>query len=219
MTNDLRVAIRSLRHNAASSAIIVFTLGVALGASTIGFSFADLAVLRGLPVDDGERVVQVFSVDARLANGRGRLSPADFRDMKSRVTTLSRFAGFQNGSATILDRGIPKSLMATRVSSDFFIAMGQNAYLGRLFEDGDDTPGRADTVVLAHHYWQRTLGSPPDVIGRSVFIDGRNRTIIGVASPDMELGNLATIDIWLPLEITRAASRSERTLSTDGAAS
>jgi putative ABC transport system permease protein len=216
VTNDLRVAVRSLRHNAASSAIIVFTLGVALGASTIGFSFADLAVLRGLPVDDGQRVVQVFGVDARLANGRGRLSSADFRDMKSRVTTLSRFAAFQNGSATILDRGIPKSLSAARVTADFFSAMGQKPYLGRLFEDGDDTPGHADAVVVPHRYWQDALGRPPDVVGRPLFVDGRNRTIIGVASPDIELGNLATVDIWLPLEITAGASRSERTLSTMG---
>ena len=78
MINDFRIAVRSLRHNAASSAIIVLTLGAALGASTIGFSFADLAVLRGLPVDDGQRVVQVYGVDARLANGRGRLRPPTF---------------------------------------------------------------------------------------------------------------------------------------------
>ena len=214
MTDDFRVAVRSLRHNAASSAIIVLTLGMALGASTIGFSFADLAILRGLPVDDGRRVVQVYAVDPRLANGRGRFSPADFRDMKNRVTTLSRFAAFQNGSATILDRGIPKSLIATRVTSDFFSAMGQKPYLGRLFEDGDDTPGHANTVVLPYHYWQQALASAPDVVGRSIFVDGLDRTIIGVASPDLELGSLAMVDIWLPLEITAAAPRRERTLST-----
>ncbi len=73
-----------------SSVIIVLTLGAAMGASTVGFSFADFAILRGLPVDDGQRVVAIYGVDTRQTDGRARVSPANFRDLKTRVTHFAR---------------------------------------------------------------------------------------------------------------------------------
>jgi len=214
IASDVRLAFRSLHRHAATSAIIIVTLGSAMAASTIGFSVADLALLRGLPVDDGDRVVMVHGIDPRTSNARARLSPANFRDLKSRVTTLSHFAAFQNASATIVDRGIPASLDATRVGADFFAAMGQKPYLGRLYQPGDDEPGRSDLVVLAHQYWSRVFGADRSLVGRSLFIDGRDRMVIGIAAPEIEFADLANVDVWLPLEIPADASRTERVLRT-----
>jgi predicted permease len=214
IANDVRLAFRSLHRHAATSAIIIVTLGSAMAASTIGFSVADLALLRGLPVDDGDRVVMVHGIDPRTSTARARLSPANFRDLKSRVTTLSHFAAFQNASATIVDRGIPASLDATHVGADFFAAMGQKPYLGRLYQRGDDEPGRSDLVVLAHQYWSRVFGADQSLVGRSLFIDGRDRVVIGIAAPEIEFADLANVDVWLPLEIPADASRTERVLRT-----
>jgi putative ABC transport system permease protein len=214
ITTDVRLAFRSLHRNVATSAIIIFTLSSAMAASTIGFTIADLALLRGLPVDDGDRVVMVYGVETRSATGRSRLSPANYRDLKARVTTLSLFAAFENASATIVDRGIPASLDASRVGADFFAAMGQRPFLGRLYQRGDDEPGRSDVVVLAHHYWSRVLGADPSIVGRQLLVDGRQRVVLGVVSPEMEFGDLANVDVWLPLEIPADATRTERRYST-----
>jgi predicted permease len=214
ITNDVKLAFRSLHRNVATSAIIILTLSSAMAASTIGFTLADLAILRGLPVDDGQRVVMVYGVDTRSATGRRRLSPANYRDLEARMTSLSLFAAFQNASATIVDRGIPASLDAARVGADFFAAMGQKPFLGRLYQRGDDEPGRSDVVVLAHHYWSRVLGGDATIIGRQLLVDGRQRMVIGVVSPDMEFGDLANVEVWLPLEIPADASRTEAQYST-----
>jgi predicted permease len=214
ITNDVRLAFRSLHRNFATSAIIILTLSSAMAASTIGFTLADLAVLRGLPVDDGQQVVMVFGQETRTATGRNRLSPANYRDLKARISTLSLFAAFQNASATIVDRGIPSSLDASRIGADFFAAMGQRPFLGRLYQRGDDEPGRSDVVVLAHHYWSRVFGADPAIVGQTLLIDGRQRTVLGVVSPEMEFGDLANVEVWLPLEIPANASRTERTYST-----
>lgn len=216
ITNDVRLAFRSLHRSAATSAIIIMTLSSAMAASTIGFTLADLAVLRGIPVDDGERVVMVYGKETRTATGRNRLSPANYRDLKARITTLSLFAAFQNASATIVDRGIPSSLDASHIGADFFAAMGQKPFLGRLYQRGDDQPGRSDVVVLAHHYWSRVFGADPNIIGRRLLVDGRQRSVLGVVSPDMEFGDLANVEVWLPLEIPANAPRAERTYSTMG---
>ena len=214
ITNDIKLAFRSLHRDVATSAIIILTLSSAMAASTIGFTLADLAILRGLPVDDGQRVVMVYGVDTRSANGRRRLAPANYRDLKARVTSLSLFAAFQNASATIVDRGIPVSLDASRVGADFFAAMGQKPFLGRLYQRGDDEPGRSDVVVLAHHYWSRVLGGDATIIGRQLLIDGRQRVVLGIVSPEMEFGDLANVEVWLPLEIPADASRTEGQYST-----
>lgn len=216
ITNDVRMAFRVLARDFSTTSIIILTLGAAMAASTVGFTFADLALLRGLPVDDGQRVVAVSGVDPRTGSGRGRLSPANYRDIKSRVTTLSHLAAFQNGAATIVERGIPTSLIATRTGADFFAAMGQTPFLGRLFQRGDDEPGAPGVVVLSHHYWDRVLGADRGVLGRSLLIDGRDHRVVGVASEEFEFGTLAMVDLWLPLQIPVDASRTERVFSTMG---
>jgi putative ABC transport system permease protein len=212
VSSDVKIALRTLARSPAMCSLIVLTLGTAMGASTIGFAFADFAVVRGLPVDDTARVVAINGIDARQRNGRARLSAANFRDMKDRVTTLERFSASVVGRATVIDRGIPASLDAGRSTADFFAALGLKPFAGRLFQAGDDQPGAQPVVVVAHQYWQRVLGEDPNVLGRALLIDGRTRTVVGIAPPELELGNLAPIDVWLPLEITATASRTERTL-------
>ena len=94
--------------------------------------------------------------------------------------------------------------------------MGQTPFMGRYFQRGDDEVGAPGVVVLSYHYWDRVLGADRGALGRSLLIDGRSRTIVGVAAPDMEFGSLATVDLWLPLEIPADASRTDRTFSTMG---
>ena len=216
LSNDIRLAFRSLRRDVATSSVIILTLGAAMAASTIGFAFADLGLLRGLPVDDVERVVVVYGVDVRQSDGRATVSPANFADLKRRATTLEYFAAFQTGRATLLERGIPTSLDVIRTTADFFASMGQKPVLGRLLQRGDDVAGQSAVVVLAHQYWSRVHGADRQILGRSLFIDGRDRTIVGVASPELEFGSLALIEVWIPIELTSTASRAERGYSTMG---
>ncbi len=216
VSSDAKIALRTLARSPAMCSVIVLTLGTAMSASTIGFAFADFAVVRGLPVDDTSRVVAIYGIDARQRNGRARLSPANFRDMKDRLTTLDRFSASVVGRVTVIDRGLPASLDAGRVTADFFAALGLRPVAGRLFQAGDDVAGAPATVVVAHQYWQRVFAAAPDVIGRPMLIDGRTRTVIGIAPPKLEIGNLAPIDAWIPLEIAAAASPTDRVLSTFG---
>jgi putative ABC transport system permease protein len=211
--NDLRMAVRTILRDPAMSGIIVLTLGVAIAASTIGFTFADLALLRGLPIADPDRVVSVYGIDARQSDGRARLSLANYRDLRASLTTIEHFAGYQPGTATLIDRGIPISLGVTRVTPEFFDVVRMGAAAGRVFRAGDDQPGQL-AVVLAHHYWRRVHEASPAVLGRTMLIDGRSHVVVGVASPAIEFGNMATANLWVPLEIAVDASRTDRVLTT-----
>ena len=105
LTSDIRTAIRMTLRNPGTSALIVFTLAIAIAAATIGFAFADLALFRGLPVDDGSKVVSVFGSDTRGSNPRARVSAADYLDYRARSTTLERISVFREGSAALIKDG------------------------------------------------------------------------------------------------------------------
>ena len=105
LSSDIKTSLRNVQRAPGTSALIVLTLAVAIGAATIGFAFADLALLRGLPVDDASKVVSVFASDAQGSNPRARVSGPDFLDYVARSTTLEKMAVMRDGRAAWIRNG------------------------------------------------------------------------------------------------------------------
>jgi predicted permease len=212
LSSDLKTAFRMLHRNPGTSALIVGTLALAIGAATIGFAFADFALFRGLPVDDASRVVSVFTSDTRGSNPRARVSAPDLLDYRARTTTLVHLSGMREGRVPLIRNGQSQTLTAAYVTANVFSAMGQHAAVGRIFQQGEDLPGAAPVVVLAHHYWRDEMESRPDVIGRTLQIGRTFYTVVGVMTPEIEFGNLAEADVWLPLSLSAEEPRDARNL-------
>lgn len=211
-TADLRAAARSIRHAPGASALIVLTLAIAIGAATIGFTFADLALLRGLPVDDPSRVVSVFASDTRGSNPRARVSGPDFLDYRSNLRSLEFMSAFREGRAPLITNGQSQTLFVSYATADLFVSMGQAPVAGRAFLPGEDQPGAAPVMLLSHRYWRDHMGGRPDVIGRSVQVGRDLVTIVGVMPPQLEFGSLAQIDVWMPLHLSADGARDARDL-------
>jgi putative ABC transport system permease protein len=212
LTSDLRSAFRMFRRNPGTSSLIVMTLALAIGASTIGFAFADLALFRGLPVDDPARVVSLFVSDSHGAEPIRRVSTPDFLDYRDRSRTLERLSAFRQGRAALIKDGQSRALTVTWATGDLFLAMGQSAVQGRTLATGDDAPGAPPVALLSHRYWQEEFSGRPDAVGRTMQVGRDIFTIVGVLTPEMEFGNLAEIDAWLPLHLTPDAPRDTRDL-------
>ena len=90
--------------------------------------------------------------------------------------------------------------------------MGQHAAVGRTLQEGEDLPGAAPVVVLAHHYWRDEMESRTDAIGRTLQIGRTFYTVVGVMTPEIEFGNLAEVDVWLPLALSAEEPRDARNL-------
>ena len=101
LSGDLRTALRMLQRNPGTSSLIVATLALAIGAATIGFAFADLALFRGLPVDDNAKVVSFMAMDAHGSAFRGRISEPDLLDYRARSTTLAQLSGMRDVRAPL----------------------------------------------------------------------------------------------------------------------
>ncbi|MGE0864856.1 MAG: ADOP family duplicated permease [Vicinamibacterales bacterium] len=211
-TADLRGAVRSIRHAPGASALIVLTLAAAIAGATIGFTFADFALLRGLPVDDEGRVVSLFASDTEGSNPRARVSGPDFLDIEARATAIEKPAAFTMGFAPLIRDGQSQTLSVSYATANLFAAMGQPAIRGRAFASGDDRPGAEPVALLSHRYWLQTMSGRDAVLGQTLQIGRQHFTIVGVLSPDIAFGNLAEIDVWLPLHIDPAGPRDARNM-------
>ena len=211
-SSDVKTACRSFTRAPATSALIVLTLAFAIGAATIGFTFADFALLRGLPVDDPSRVVSVFTNDPQGSNPRARVSAPDFLDYLARIKTLEKMAVMRDGRAPWIRNGQSQTLTVTYATADLFASMGQLALAGRTFMPGDDRPGAAPVALLAHRFWQSEFNGRADALGSTLQVGRDHFTVVGILSPAMEFGNIGETEVWLPLQVNPQAPRDVRNL-------
>jgi putative ABC transport system permease protein len=212
LSSDIKTALRNVQREPGTSALIILTLAVAIGAATIGFAFADLALLRGLPVDDRSKVVSVFASDQQGSNPRARVSGPDFLDYAARSTTLEKMAVMRDGRAAWIRNGQSQTLFVSYASAELFASMGQPPLRGRAFRSGDDRPGAPPVMVLSHRFWQAEFDGRDDVVGRTLQVGREHFTVVGILSPAIEFGNIGEVDVWLPLQVDPQGPRDARNL-------
>lgn len=202
--NDIRYAIRQLFKNPGFSIIAIVTLALGIGANTAIFSVVNAVLLRPLPYAHPEQLVQVFGTQSQLAEAP--CSPANFLDWKERNEAFAGIAAYTNEGYNLTGSNTPERLRGTRVSADFFSLLGVQPILGRAFTAEDDQEGRDEVVILSHQVWQRRFGSDPSIIGRSLLLNNKNRTVLGVMPARFSFGD-SRIDLWTPI----AFSAEEKT--------
>jgi len=193
LRRDLQYAARTLRKSPGFTIVAVLTLALGIGANTTIFSLIDALLLRWLPVRDAQQIVQIvattlpYPVVEPLANQR------------------DIFAGVFGYSGTSLNVGPPGAVERTPgawVSGGYYDTLGLRPIAGRLLARDDDRPDAAPAAVITDAYWRRAFGRRPDVIGRTLAVEGVTVTIVGVSPPGftgMSVGQ--TADITLPVAI------------------
>jgi putative ABC transport system permease protein len=206
---DLRLAGRLLLKSPGYALVVAFTLALAIGANTIIFSFADLFLLRPLPLGDPARTVTLYSVDTQRGLMRGRTSLPDFVDWRAQTTAFEQMAASYQVGYTLTGTGDPIRITALRATANLPSMWQLKTVAGRVFLPGDDVPGRESVAVLSHHFWKQHFVSDPNVIGRSVTLNGEPYTVVGVLSDAIEIGNMIAIDLWLPMPTEAAGARRD----------
>jgi putative ABC transport system permease protein len=178
LINDLRIAIRSLRHAPGFTIAATLTLALGIGAITVIFGVVDAALLRPLPHHDPDRLVAVF--ETMPGNERRRVAPANFLDWQRETRSLTSLAGFYTSQRTIGGSDVPERVLSTSVSGGIFSTLGARAEHGRTFLATDDSVTGERLVVLSDGLWRRKFGAAPDIVGRAVRIDDEPYSVIGV---------------------------------------
>jgi predicted permease len=197
---DVRHAVQNLARDKGTTSLIGLTLAVAIGSTTAIVAVADAAFLRALPYPESDRLVRIYSGSREDPGATMQISPLDLRDLREYDAMIEEIGAWSVGeSVHLTGADEPRRLEAPRASAGLFRILGLEAQLGRLLTAADEVPGADDAVVLSHGLWMSQFGGDPDVVGRTVLLDGRSYRVVGVAPRQGALPTNA--DVWRPLAL------------------
>lgn len=178
LSQDLRYAARIFLKSRGFTSIAVLTLALGIGANTTLFSVVNGVLLNPLPYPHSERLVAVYASTPGV--DRGPAAYLNFLDWQRQNRTFSSMAIYRNQDYNLTGGDQAERLSGYMISSGFFPTLGVSPILGRLFQAGDDQVGAAPVVILAGGLWARMFASSPDVLGKSLILNGASYTIVGV---------------------------------------
>jgi len=196
--------------------VAVVTMALAIGANTLLFSLANPLVVRPLPIGDPDSLGWIRQTNGPRGVVRGRSSMPDFLDWRESTRSFSSLAATQNASGTLVGQGDARRVTLMQVTTNLPTVWGLSQFQGRLFQEGEDTPGRAPVGVISYRFWRDAFNGDPGILNRTFALDGQTLTIVGIMEPKIEFGNLALIDIWVPLPLDPSVARDSRSLGVMG---
>ena len=199
---DLIFGLRMMRKNPGFTALAVVTLALGIGACTAVFSNVNALLLRPFAFPELDRVVAVWETVPKQDATSVNAAPANFRDWTEQSKTFEHLAALHGWNANLTGDGLAERVEGFQVTPDFFPLLGIAPQLGRQIGSVDFQHGTAPVIVISHGFWQRHLGADPNIVGRSLLLNGQKFTVIGVASPDLDFPSGA--ETWVPLDLTAA---------------
>jgi predicted permease len=203
---DLRYALRQMRRNPGFTAVAILTLALGIGANTAIFSLVNNIMLRKLPVQNPDQLLLLKwtskpkgfypwhgyadyggcdSTDPGSGDSNCSFSYPVFENFRKHAKSFENIAAYGGGARAHLDwNGKIVSAYAEVVSGEFFSTLDVNPLLGRVLAPEDDQPGAQPVVVLQFNYWLKQFGGDPNVVGKTIGLNGAAFTIIGVTPPE-----------------------------------
>ena len=186
---DVRYGLRLLAKNPGFSALVIFTLALGIGANTAIFSVVNAVLLRPLPFEEPDRLVQIWHTPPQ-ASFPGittfAVSPANFLDWRARSQAFEGMSAYGFGQYTLTGTGHPEAVRMVAVTSGFFSILRAQPLLGRAFLAEEDSPGRDHEVVLSYNLWRSRFGADRDIVGKNIALNEHAFTVIGVMGPNFE---------------------------------
>ncbi len=180
LIKDLRFAIRSLIKRPGFTVVAVLTLALGIGANTAIFSVVYSVLLKSPPFPRADRMVLLWGDDRTEGDSRSQVSHTDVVDYRAQQTLFESITTFNSWTPLLSGAGEPARINAALVGDDFFNVMGTQPFLGRGFLPEEQQEGKDQVVVLSHELWQRQLNSDPQAVGKSILLNLRPHTIVGV---------------------------------------
>ena len=183
IAQDVRYAVRVLRHHPGFAIAAALTFALGIGASAAVFSVVNGVLLRSLPYADPDRLVVVWERHPGRAVERNVVAVRNFEGWRERSHSFTAMAGLVPLPATIGGAPNPERVVGAEVSPEYFRVLGVRPALGRDFTTEEEANGGANVVMLSDGFWRAHFGADPNVSGRTLSIDGRAHTVVGVMPP------------------------------------
>jgi putative ABC transport system permease protein len=197
LRQDIRFALRTLARHPAFAVVAGLTLALGIGATTAIFSVVDAVLLRPLPWPDNDRLVIVYG--ARGEQRTGGVAYLDYRDWREQSKSFEELGVIRGQSVNLTGGESPDRLFGSFATANIFRLLGASAIQGRLFTDAETEIATKEPVaVLNETVWRTRFGSRPDMLGRTMVLNGQPFTVVGILRPGFN-APLGTPDVWLPL--------------------
>jgi predicted permease len=199
-TADLRYALRLLRQSPGFTFIAICALALGMGANTAIFSTLNAVILRPLPYDDPERVVMVFEDATSIGFAHNTPAPANFFDWHDQNHSFVDMAATRGRTRAVTGDGAAEQLAGFATTSNFFSVLGVHPIIGRTFTEAEDRDD-AHVAVISYGLWQRRYAGAPEIINRTILLDGANYQVIGVFPRDFVFRDRRR-DFFIPIHVT-----------------
>ena len=200
LLRDIRYGARMLLKAPGFTGVTVLTLALGIGVNVTIFGYVNALLLRPLPVAEPERVVSLYAASPGGARA-ARFSYPDYLDYREQAGAA--FEGLVAHKQLPLTLGAverPEAGLGVAASGDYFEVLGVRAERGRLLRPEDDRPGSPPAAVVSHGAWQRRFGADPNLVGRTLSLNGDPFTVVGVAERAFAGTSLGPVpDVWVPL--------------------
>src|SRR6059036_2168103 len=194
--DDLKFALRQLRKSPGFSVLAIVTLAIGIGLNTAIFSLINDLFLRSLPFKEPSRVLHLYAGDKARDLVDIAISAPRYQHYRDGQTIFDGFAAENFFAFTLTGLGDPVQIFGGRLTSNYFDVLSVRPILGRNFLP-EEQEG-ADVALVTRNFWQKRLGGDPNVIGRSITLDGTPQTIVGVL-PNMPVtwfGANPVAEVW-----------------------
>ena len=216
LVQDFRYGIRTLAKSPGFTLVVVVTLALGIGANTAIFSMVHGVLLQRLPFRDPGQLYTLWERNLKMGYEQNPPAAANFRDWRERNGVFEQMAAFDSSRTfNLAGGGNPERVDGAAVSPGLFELLGVKPVLGRAISSGEDQPGRDQVVMLSYGLWQRRFSADREVVGKSITLDARSCTVIGVMPQGFQFpGNTGTIlnlftappaQLWVPLALTPQA--------------
>jgi putative ABC transport system permease protein len=206
---DIRYALRMLAKSPGFTATAILTLALGIGANTALFSVVNGVLLNPLPFSQPDQLIAVYAKTATVEEGS--ISYPNFVDWHKDASSFSSFAAFRQENYNLTGAGTPERLHAHQISAEFFTMLGIKPILGRDIRPEEDRAGANPVVLISDGLWKRKFGSSPEVLGKSLALNGKPHTIVGVFIGHLPI--FSPTDIYVPLGLWTDRSFLDRRFS------
>ncbi|PYP84516.1 MAG: hypothetical protein DMG65_22340 [Candidatus Angelobacter sp. Gp1-AA117] len=207
IVQDVRYGLRGLRKAPGFTAAAVLTLALGIGATSAIFSVFYMVLLKPLPYYDPSRLVMISTETPAFPGFRLGVSSLDYAELNAASHAFEGLALYRTSRSNLSGEQEPEQLTSVSLSSGFLSLLGMHPELGRGFAESDGQQGSANVVLLSHDLWQRRFAADPAVVGRTITLDQKPRTVIGVLPAKADF---LQSEVFLPLTFSAQEQRERR---------
>ncbi len=206
---DIRYGLRGLLKRPGFTAVALIALALGIGANTAIFSLVNAVLVQPLPFKEPDRLVWMWG-NIRQGGNRASVSPLDFLDYRQQNTAFEQFAASYSIplAVNLTGNGEPERLVSAGVTGNYFDALGVQPAMGRSFVLDNEKPGNDQVTVLSYALWQRRFGGDPNIVNKTVLLDGKSCLVLGVMPKNFNFPQAA--ELWIPMSFERPGMKQRK---------